>query len=218
MLSIVVLAVVARPGLKAQQPSAVVSANAVGGVFGGADEDRVEAKSVVYLPPPKATPAELKTRLKLQEKIPINFPKNTTLEDVKKYLETATVDKTDFPDGIPIYFDPMGLMCVDKTMADTVTLQLKNIPLETTLRLMLRQLSLGYWINKDGLLIVTDDSSGDPILTQADIDHEILSNLNSLRLEVKELKDELRALRGAEKHTKEPTVGLPRPQTGGAAM
>ena len=156
------------------------------------------------MPPPHMTEAETKTRLKLHEKIAMNFPNDTPLEDVKKYIEQCTVDKSDFPEGIPIYVDPQGLQDADKTMSSTVAIQLKNIPLETTLELLLKQLSLTYWINKDGLLIITSTSSDDLIVTQADIDQEILSNLSALRAEVKELRDELRAARGSKVPVKEP--------------
>ena len=157
------------------------------------------------------TEAELKTRLKLQEKIPMNFPDDAPLGNVKRYIEQATIDKTDFPEGLSIYVDPQGLQDADKTMSSTVAISLKNIPLETTLRLLLKQLSMAYWVNEDGLLIITSNAPEDPIIDQADIDQEILSNLASLRGEVKELRDELRAARGSKVPVKEPTVGIPRP-------
>ncbi len=98
---------------------------------------------------------------KLDERITMNFPSETPLEDVKKYIEQSTQDETaGLPTGIPIYVDPQGLQDADKTMASTVTINLDGIPLRTTLRLILKQLSLTYTV-KDGLLTITSTSSDD---------------------------------------------------------
>jgi hypothetical protein len=64
------------------------------------------------------------------------------------------------PTGIPIYVDPIGLQDADKTLADTVQIQLEGIPLKTTLRLVLKQLSLTYTV-KDGLMTITSTASDD---------------------------------------------------------
>ena len=111
------LSIGTRPSIKAQQSPAIIAANAVGGAFGGGKQDDEQAMPPVYLPPRPMTIAETKTRLKLHEKITMNFPNDTPLEDVKKYLEQTTIDKTDFPEGISIYVDPQGLQDAEKTMA-----------------------------------------------------------------------------------------------------
>ncbi len=98
---------------------------------------------------------------KLNERISMNFPGDTPLEDVKKYIEQSTQDEAaGLPTGIPIYVDPQGLQDADKTMASTVTINLEGIPLKTTLRLLLKQLGLTYTV-KDGLLTITSSSSDD---------------------------------------------------------
>ena len=98
---------------------------------------------------------------KLNERVSMNFPNDTPLEDVKKYIEQSTQDEAaGLPTGIPIYVDPQGLQDSDKTMASTVTMNLEGIPLRTTLRLMLRQLGLTYTV-KDGLLTITSSTSED---------------------------------------------------------
>ena len=98
---------------------------------------------------------------KLGEPIGMNFPTDTPLEDVKKYIEQSTQDEAaGLPTGIPIYVDPQGLQDADKTMASTVAINLEGIPLKTTLRLMLKQLSLTYTV-KDGLLTITSTQSDD---------------------------------------------------------
>ena len=98
---------------------------------------------------------------KLNERISMNFPNETPLEDVKKYIEQSTQDEpAGLPTGIPIYVDLQGLQDADKTMASTVIMNLEGIPLKTTLRLMLKQLSLTYTV-KDGLLRITSTSAED---------------------------------------------------------
>ena len=195
LAGLVALSIGTRPALKAQAPSAVVSTSVVAGAFGGSDQDGESKIPHVYLPARAMTIAESKTRMKLHDKIPMNFPNETPLEDVKKYIEQGTIDKADFPEGIAMYFDPAGLADADKTMASTIQIDLKNMPLETTLKLLLKQLNLTYWVNKDGLLIVTADT--DDLVTPSSLDYEILSNLSALRAEVRALRSEvLHARRG----------------------
>jgi hypothetical protein len=190
---LVALSAGTRPSVKAQQSPALISTNAIGGALGGRILDEERPSPPVYLPARPMSIAETKTRLKLQEKIPMNFPNDTPLEDVKKYIEQATIDKADFPEGISLYFDPLGLQEAEKTMASPFRIDLKNLPLETTLALLLKQLGLTYWVNKDGLVIITAES--DDLVTPSSLDHEILSNLAALRSEVRALRFEVQSLR-----------------------
>ena len=89
---------------------------------------------------------------KLDEPISMNFANETPLEDIIKYIKSATQGPTDT--GIPIYVDPVGLKQADATLESAVTLDLEGVPLKTTLRLLLRQLNLAYCV-KDGLLIIS---------------------------------------------------------------
>ena len=193
LAALVAFSIGARPTLKAQPPLAPIAASFVGGALGGAAQEHGDSNPPVYLPSPPMTIAETKTRLKLHDRIPMNFSTDTPLEDVVRYIEKATADKADFPEGISIYVDPQGLQDADKTMASTLVLTLKNLPLETTLGLMLKQLGLTSWVNKDGLLIITNES--DELVTPATLDREILKNLTSLREEVRALRGEVFALR-----------------------
>ncbi len=96
---------------------------------------------------------------KLEERIAMPFRNETPLEDIKKYIEQSTQDeKAGLPNGIPIYIDPQGLQDADKTMASTIALNLEGIPLRTTLRLLLRQLGMGYKV-QGGLLFISDEAS-----------------------------------------------------------
>jgi hypothetical protein len=196
VVGLIALGIGTRPALKAQQPSATIAPAFIGGAFGGGAGAGQQAEPKippVYLPSPPMTVAETKTRLKLHDKIPMRFPTDTPLADVVKYIEDSTVDKADFPEGLSIYVDPLGLQDADKTMADTITINLKNLPLETTLDLVLKQLDLTYWVNKDGLLIIT--AASDELVTPSTLDREILSTLSSLRSEVHALRAEVRSLR-----------------------
>ena len=56
--------------------------------------------------------------------------------------------------GIPIYVDPKGLNEAEKTMQSPVQLSLEGTKLKTSLRLMLDQLDLAYYV-KDGLLVIS---------------------------------------------------------------
>jgi hypothetical protein len=95
---------------------------------------------------------------KLEEPISMSFANETPLEDVLKYIKSATQGPNDT--GIPIYVDPVGLNEAEKTMTSPVTLDLEGVPLKTTLRLLLKQLGLTYTV-KDGLLTITSESSED---------------------------------------------------------
>jgi hypothetical protein len=93
----------------------------------------------------------------LEQPIPMRFTDDTSLEDVLKYLATATRG----PDGtgIPIYLDPIGLQEAEKSINSTVrNLEFDGVPLKTSLRLCLDQLYLTYRI-RDGLLLITSKES-----------------------------------------------------------
>jgi hypothetical protein len=95
---------------------------------------------------------------KLDQPVPMSFANETPLEDVLKYIKTASQGPND--NGIPIYVDPIGLQEADKTMTSPITLDLEGVPLKTTLRLMLKQLGLTYTV-KDGFLMITSQESED---------------------------------------------------------
>jgi hypothetical protein len=95
---------------------------------------------------------------KLDEPISMSFANETPLEDVLKYIKSATQGPNDA--GIPIYVDPVGLQEAEKTMTSPITLDLEGVPLKTTLKLLLKQLGLTYTV-KDGLLTITAENSED---------------------------------------------------------
>ena len=82
----------------------------------------------------------------------MSFANETPLEDVLKYIKSATTGAND--NGIPIYVDPVGLQEAEKTMTSPVTLDLEGVPLRITLALLLKQLGLQYKV-QDGILTIT---------------------------------------------------------------
>ena len=90
----------------------------------------------------------------LDRPISMPFPNETPLEDVIKYIKSATVGP-ELPEGIPIYIDPVGLQAAEKTEQSPIRINLEGVPLERTLFLALRPLGLGYAV-KDGLLSISD--------------------------------------------------------------
>ena len=85
----------------------------------------------------------------------MSFANETPLEDVLKYIKSATQGPNDT--GIPIYVDPAGLNEAEKTMTSPVTLNVEGLPLKLTLRLVVNQLGLTYAV-RDGLLTITKES------------------------------------------------------------
>ena len=96
---------------------------------------------------------------KLDQVIPMPFPAETPLDEVVKYLKAATVD-ANFPRGIPIFVDPVGLQEHERTMASTVTLDMEDVPLRTSLKYLLKELDLIFRVD-DGLLVITSKDAFD---------------------------------------------------------
>ena len=127
--------------------------------------------------------------LKLQEPVKMPFANETPLEDLLKYVRSATSDEEEFPDGIPIYVDPAGIQEADKTTQSPIVLNLEGLPLAFTLKLALKQLDLMYEVRPEGLLYITYVGSSDA--------HEdepyarLLNEIRALREEVRELRHSL---------------------------
>lgn len=112
----------------------------------------------------------LRIAAELEKPIDMRFPNETPLEDVVKYVKQATVNPA-FPEGLPFYIDPIGLQEAEKTMTSPVTLDLKQVPLKTSLALLLRQLGLVYRI-KEGVVMVVWQSSDDAAQGREGFDQE----------------------------------------------
>ncbi len=117
---------------------------------------------------------------KLEQPVTMSFPQDTTLEDVLRYVRSATQGPND--SGIAIYVDPKGLQEADQTLNSVVQLDLEGVPLKTTLRLLLKQIGLTYTV-KDGILTITSIDAADqpselrvyPVADLAIIPYSLLS-------------------------------------------
>ncbi|WP_165222279.1 RNA polymerase sigma factor [Aquisphaera insulae] len=134
---------------------------------------------------------EILTRL--DAPIPMNFPNETPLEEIIKYLKQTTQGPKDT--GIPIYLDPVGLEESEKSLTSPVSLDLEGVPLRYTLRLLLRQLGLIYEV-KDGVLIITSPAYQD-IETDLSRKKERLERGEMTLDETKQLVEELKLRREA---------------------
>jgi len=89
----------------------------------------------------------------LERRVPIHFAKDTLLADLLAYIKEATQS----PDGkgIPIYVDVAELAVYDKSMKSKMNqLDLEDVELRTSLRLLLKQIDLDYEV-RDGLLRIS---------------------------------------------------------------
>jgi RNA polymerase sigma factor (sigma-70 family) len=136
---------------------------------------------------------------KLEERINMAFPNETPVEDVLKYIKSASAGPNDT--GIPIYVDPAGMQEAGKTMTSRVSLNVEGVPLKDSLHWLLRPLGLDYWV-ADGFLTISSRA--------AMIDREIGELKEDLRRVTAQLQVvERRAARpaGAPTTTTKPRAG-----------
>jgi hypothetical protein len=131
-------------------------AGGMGGGFGGGSDASPAPR------PRKPHPADAERNKaieqKLEKPVKMDFASETPLEDVIRYIK----DQTKEPGGkvIPIYVDPVGLQEAEKTLTSPITLELEDVPLRTTFRLLLAQLGLDYRV-RDGMLYINSQSGFD---------------------------------------------------------
>jgi hypothetical protein len=89
---------------------------------------------------------------RLDEPVKIPFPDETSLRDVLAYLEQVT-GKPPHERAMEFLIVPGGLEQAKKTLDSTIQMDLKGVPLKTTLRLMLDQLGLACVV-KNGRLVI----------------------------------------------------------------
>jgi RNA polymerase sigma factor (sigma-70 family) len=143
---------VKKVSLPAMSPPRPVQADSSKASPGSVDTKKGTPGGKGYQPGGK-DPRSLAILDKLDDPIDMNFENETPLEDVIKYIKSATTKGPNDP-GIPIYVDPLGLQEAEKTVQSTITLGLQGVPLRTSLRLLLSQLNLEYAV-EDGVLIIS---------------------------------------------------------------
>lgn len=130
----------------------------------------------------------------LQKRVPISFAQETPLWEFLQYIKTATVTP-ERPEGLSIYVDPIGLEEAEKTIDSPISFDQKGVPLSKSLELVLDQLGLAYWVEENGLLIISADLPRDT-KRPVDGDLEILEQIKHLRDEVAAMRLEMAATRG----------------------
>ena len=176
------------------QASLPVRGGALAGKGNGEkDEAPPEPVRTVYLSAPMTAQAA-KTWLRLQETVSVSFPNETPLEDVLKYLKEATRGNEKKDAGLRFYVDPAGLQEAEKTNTSPVVIDLDEIPLATVLELILPQIGMRYYVQKDGIVIITSANTDEPGM-MGDPSPLILDSLSTLQAEVAALRREVSRLR-----------------------
>lgn len=92
----------------------------------------------------------------LEKAVPMPFPEPVPLEDVIKYIRQSTQGE-ELANGLPIYFDRSteseSGQSAQQALGQPVTMELEGVRLKTTLRLLLKQVGMGYMV-KDGAVII----------------------------------------------------------------
>jgi len=83
---------------------------------------------------------------------------------------------------------------------------MKDVPLAQSLELVLGQLGLAYWVEENGLLVISAGLSRDSKNT-ADADLEMLEQIKHLRDEVAAMRLELAAERGTSMRITQAPLG-----------
>jgi hypothetical protein len=107
---------------------------------------------------PEIAAANMRIRQMLEKSVAMEFPQETPLAEVLKYIRAATQGPDDT--GLPIYVDPIGLQEAEKTLQSPVVLELSGVPLKRSLYILLKQLGLVYDIN-EGLIVINSESTDD---------------------------------------------------------
>ena len=101
------------------------------------------------------------TWLKLQEPITLDFAKETPFEDALKFIKLKAQGKDGKP--LTLYVDPVGLQEAEKTMTSPVQVELADVSVDTALKLILKQLGLMHYIQKDGVVVITSASTEETV-------------------------------------------------------
>lgn len=98
-------------------------------------------------------PRQAQIREALEQRVPLPFTNGAPLDEVLATLRAATRSPR-LPNGIEFYADPIALQEAEKTMKSTVAINLDDVPLKASLRLLLKQLGLDYVVRDSFVLIL----------------------------------------------------------------
>jgi hypothetical protein len=136
------------------QPAADSPLFATSEDFEGLSENRDPAFpwTTASLDPPSAEDAPILRALAVRG--PIHLQKDTPLEEALELVRART-QSSQLPHGIPIHVDPISLQMAEQKLSSPVRINLDDVPLKTSLRLMLMPLGLDYIVRGRLLLVVT---------------------------------------------------------------
>ena len=120
----------------------------------------------------------------LDRPIAMPFENDTPLGDVLRYIREQTAGEV-FPDGLPIYVDPIELENAEETLESPVQIRIVGLPLRTTLGLALEQLGLRYDVSDEGYLHITFEQFARPVTSS---DALIMDELWALHQDIERLK------------------------------
>jgi RNA polymerase sigma factor (sigma-70 family) len=149
-----------QPQPQQQQTQGKAAANEGGGGFGGGgldgDDEGASRITIARISAIISTldknPKNQALTKKLDEPMSLHFAVESPLEDVLKRIKDSSKGSDGKP--IPIYVDPVGLQEAEKTLKSPVTIDLADVPLRFSLRLLLKQLGMAYCVH-DGVLIIS---------------------------------------------------------------
>jgi hypothetical protein len=175
-----------------------LATTAFGGFGGGGRDDQpAPPPSVVHVVAP-ITSRAAKTWEKLHTIVDLKFPKEVSLDDFLAAVRKATKGPND--KGVQIYVGLAEWPEGEKTLAG-VRVDLEDVPVSTVLALVLKQLSLKFYVQQDGIVMITSESDEDSV---ADPSAKLLDEVSTLRVELATLRRELGLLRDAPKRASQP--------------
>lgn len=154
------------------------------------------------------TPAAARIWIALGKPLSMPFSDETPLEDVLKYIQSATQD-AELPGGVQFYVAPAALLEAEHTSQSPVKLNLESVPVTTSLKLVLDQLDWVYRVMPEGYIYITYAGS-----REFDSPNEILvEELQELRREVAELRVRVADLSNRSASAPAAVAEQPKPQT-----
>lgn len=105
--------------------------------------------------PVEVTASEAWTWWLLHQEVSLQFPNETPLAEVLKAIHMGTAGKGPGGRGLVIHLDPAGLREAKKSADSPVTIEMEQVPVCTSLGLILKQLGLGFQVGDDDVLVVT---------------------------------------------------------------
>lgn len=136
---------------------------------------------------------------------PISFKaKETPLGEALRQFREATKDGRE---RLPVYVDPLGLKQVEQDMKSVVDLDVDDAPAASVLDLLIKQLGLKFFVDRDGIIVITCDPYDQEPAEERDL--TTLNKLLVLRHQVDAMQREMAVLRRARRVSNGPAAAVP---------